>query len=478
MHSGKHTKIVATLGPASEDPETITHMIKAGVNVFRFNMKHNTNEWHVEKIKIVRNISKELNIPVGVLIDLQGPEIRIETQKDIQVEKGDHVFFVNDFSEVKELSRETSLTQEPKVVKISEKIVLDTLDIEDQFSIDDGFLEFEIVECFGNGFIAKSLDNGVISDHKSLNLIGKDVALPSLVEKDLERLDIAAKAAVDFVALSYVRTQKDVVELKKEMSSRNLKAKIVAKIESEKGIDNIDEIIDESDVVMVARGDLGVEMPIERIAYLQKTIINKCRSKNKQVIVATQMLQSMTVSSRPTRAEATDVSNAVYDGADAVMLSAESATGKYPVKSVEVMRRILKFNETHSQVFEVAPHNKDQTNTIVKAAVSILEFNWAKIDKVIVFTETGYTANALSSYRIKIPVVAVSEDVATVESLTIDYGVHPAVMKFPHGQFEFSSVEDQLLGLELVKKGERVLVIHGRQWKDPGKTNALFILQV
>ncbi len=475
MHTGKRTKIIATIGPASDSEEQIAELIRAGVNVFRFNMKHNVKEWHVERIKRVQKVAKEIDIAVGVLIDLQGPEIRIQTEqgKSIEVVKNDLIFFTYDFKEA------TPIMGKYPVIVIPHKSIIQNMAAEDAFSIDDGFFEFEVVESDKNGFIAKSLDNGSIKDHKSLNLIGKDVDLPSLTSDDLEKLDIGAAAKVDFIALSFVRTKEDVHTLRAEMDKRGLKARIVSKIESEKGVDNIDAIIDETDVIMVARGDLGVEMPIERIAYLQKEMIKKCRAKNKQVIVATQMLQSMTENSRPTRAEATDVSNAVYDGADAVMLSAESATGKNPLKTVEIMKRILKFNENHTNLFtNFEPQIKDQTNAIVRAAISVLEDKFLNIDKVLIFTETGYTAHVLSSYRSKTPVMAISGTKEAVESMTLDYGVIPLHVAFPTGDFSFNDMDELLIKDGYVQKGETVLVIHGHRWKDPGKTNALVVLQV
>jgi pyruvate kinase len=475
MHAGKKTKIIATIGPASDSVEIIEELIKTGVNVFRFNMKHNSKEWHSERIERVQKVAQRLNIPVGVLIDLQGPEIRIITEKEqpISISKNDLIFFAKDFA----VKDKYQIPYPAIVVPIPS--IIDSMDKEDEFSIDDGFFEFSIEEKLPEGFIAKCHDAGIIKTHKSLNLIGKDVDLPSLTNDDLEKLDIGAKSKVDFIALSFVRTKDDIDTLRNEMNKRNLKARIVAKVESEKGVDNIDEIIDHTDVVMIARGDLGVEMPIERIAFIQKQMIKKCRSKNKQVIVATQMLQSMTESSRPTRAEATDVANAVYDGADAVMLSAESATGNYPIKAVEIMKRILKYNENHTNLCEdFKPENKDQTNAIVSASISLLEKKLININKVVIFTETGYTAHVFSSFRSKIPVLVVSANKEVAESLTLDYGLFSVYATLPAGQFSFNDMDSYLIEKGYVNKGETVLVIHGNRWRDPGKTNALVVLEV
>ena len=471
MHSGKMTKIVATIGPVSEDDHTLKHLIKAGVNVFRFNMKHNVKEWHEERIKRVQACASEMGVTVGVLIDLQGPEIRINTPAQVtyDVSIGDTIYFTENPEDVN--------LEFPTVI-LDKKHVLKHLEIGDKFSIDDGFMEFETITIDKNTALAKVLDAGKIKNRKSLNLVGKNIDLPSLTQSDLERLDIASRTKVDFIALSYVRSASDVKTLRKEISARNLKFKIVAKVENEMGVNNINEIIEASDAVMVARGDLGVEVPIEKLALMQKEIIEKCRLKNKQVIVATQMLQSMVENSMPTRAEATDIANAVFDGTDAIMLSNETASGKYPVKAVETMKRIAKYNETHTSFDDFTPIVKDQTNAIVKSAITMIDSNLLHIDKIVVFTDTGYTAKVVSSYRQKKPVIAVSSDKESIEALTLCYGVIPIHLKFPNGEFTYNFIDDRVKEIGQIKEGETILVIHGRKWHDPGQTNAVVIYKV
>jgi len=465
------TKIVATIGPVSEDDHTLKHLIKAGVNVFRFNMKHNVKEWHEERIKRVQACASEMGVTVGVLIDLQGPEIRINTPAQVtyDVSIGDTIYFTENPEDVN--------LEFPTVI-LDKKHVLKHLEIGDKFSIDDGFMEFETITIDKNTALAKVLDAGKIKNRKSLNLVGKNIDLPSLTQSDLERLDIASRTKVDFIALSYVRSASDVKTLRKEISARNLKFKIVAKVENEMGVNNINEIIEASDAVMVARGDLGVEVPIEKLALMQKEIIEKCRLKNKQVIVATQMLQSMVENSMPTRAEATDIANAVFDGTDAIMLSNETASGKYPVKAVETMKRIAKYNETHTSFDDFTPIVKDQTNAIVKSAITMIDSNLLHIDKIVVFTDTGYTAKVVSSYRQKKPVIAVSSDKESIEALTLCYGVIPIHLKFPNGEFTYNFIDDRVKEIGQIKEGETILVIHGRKWHDPGQTNAVVIYKV
>lgn len=473
MHTGKKTKIIATIGPASDSPEMIRDLVNAGVNVFRFNMKHNTTEWHMERINRVQEVIDNLGISVGILIDLQGPEIRIETkdQTPIEVKKGEEVIFSDTF--------DIGQIYTDKVVRIPHKAVIDDLVAGDKFSIDDGFLQFDVTKKINNYIIATAEDDYTIKHRKGLNLVGKDLDLPSLIEEDLDKLGMAAKVKVDYFALSFVRTKEDIEVLRRELDERDIKAKIVAKIESQKGVDNIDSIIDISDGIMIARGDLGIEVPIEQIAYLQKMIIEKCRRRNTPVIVATQMLQSMIDNPLPTRAEAADVANAVYDKTDAVMLSGESATGKYPLKTVETMSRIIRFNEYHTKMDVVNFDDIDQTKTIVQSAVNIINQKEYRVDKVLVVSQTGYTARVLSSHRPDVPIITLSFDPKTAETLTMNYGVIPITVKETEEEFSYpNSITDELIEKGHLVKDDVVLAIHGKKWDDAGKTNAVVIFTV
>lgn len=309
----KRTKIVATIGPSSESPEMMLKLMTLGVNVFRFNMKHGDVEWHKKFIKQAREISTSNNYDLGILIDLQGPEIRIKTfnQKILNIKKNDQIKFTSNID---------MLNDNENIIYTSSKNVISSLEKGDRIVIDDGALFLRVEESSSEFVTLVSESDSPLKNNKSMNLIGKDIDLPSLTEDDKNRLTVAEQEKVDFIALSFVREKKDLEFLKEEMKNRNIEAKIVSKIESQKGINNIDEIIDNSYAIMVARGDLGIETPIEGITYIQKILIKKCRIKSKPVIVATQMLESMINSKFPTRAEAADVSNAVFDHTDAVML--------------------------------------------------------------------------------------------------------------------------------------------------------------
>jgi len=469
MHTTfKKTKIIATLGPASDSPEKIEELIHAGVNVFRFNMKHADITWHNERIDRVQKVADKLKTPIGILIDLQGPEIRIETpeKKEVMLEEGEQILFSP--KELKNI----------KHIVIPHPEVFKALDKGDGFLIDDGFTEFEVIRKDKDGFIAESKDAASIKHRKGLNLVGKDVDLPSLIEDDLRKLDMASRTKVDFVALSFSRKKEDIDILRTEMEKRKLKAMVVAKIESQAGLDHLDELIEASDAVMVARGDLGIEVPIEQLAYWQKTMITKCRQLFKPVITATQMLDSMINNPRPTRAEATDVANAVFDGTDAIMLSAETANGKYPVKAVSAMAKIARFNEMHSSITHQLEPKKDLTASIVDASLSILsDSKQFPISAIVVFTETGYTARVLSSHRPHVPIIAVTDQQKTVEELTLSFGVHTVLTKFPDGLFKASSsVLKELVEKDVLHKGQTVLITHGKSWGTSGLTNALMVV--
>lgn len=470
----KLTKIVATLGPASETEDIVADLIREGVNVFRFNTKHGTPEWHEERIQRVQKVADRLKVPVGILLDLQGPELRLETkdQEPVEVANGDIL--------------KIGLTMQVKGVKVSlpHAIVFDVLKPGDQVLIDDGYIE-ATVESTGKDYIdLKMHTSSFIKHRKGVNLPGKHIDLPSLIEADLKQLDMASINKVDFVALSFVRTKKDIEILRTEMQKRGMNAKIVAKIESQPALDHLDEIIDISDSVMVARGDLGVEVPIEQLAYWQKEIIMRCRKSDKPVITATQMLESMINNPRPTRAEATDVANAVLDGTDAIMLSAETAAGKYPVRAVQHMTKISAYNEQHSELctdLDIVGKIKDMTEQVAHAAVSMIKNPYDKdpINRVVIFTETGYTARSFASYRLPIPIVAVTDSKKTVETLTLSYGVSPIYTQFPEGEFiDPGRMIERLREKDIIYPDEKVLVIHGRHWKVPGLTNSLTVIKV
>jgi len=470
MKLKKRTKIIATVGPACENPEIMESLIKAGVNIFRFNMKHGEVEWHKKFITQAREISDKIGIPIGVLIDLQGPEIRIKTynQKILDINKGDKIKMTLNFD---------SLNDNENIIYSPQTGVIASLEVSDRIVIDDGALFLTVVEKNSDHVILESSSKSPLKNNKSLNVIDKDIDLPSLTEEDKKRLTVAEEVKVDFIALSFVREKNDILFLKSEMKSRNIEAKIVSKIENKKGIKNIDEIIDESYAIMVARGDLGIETPIEGVTFIQKELIKRCRAKSKPVIVATQMLESMITSKFPTRAEAADVANAVFDYTDCVMLSGETAYGANPVEVVEIMSKICSYNESviPDSTFEYS--QMDNTKYITSAATSIAKAH--NINKIIALTETGYTVRVLSALRPRADIIAVTDFQTTVSLLNMSGGVHAIKTKYEiHDLNSYEKIMEELLEMGIVEKGETVIAIHGQTFGLPGGTNSLMIVQI
>lgn len=469
----KLTKIVATLGPASDSEATISSLIQAGVNVFRFNTKHGNPEWHQVRIKRVQKVADTLGVPIGILIDLQGPELRLETrnQEPVLVSK-DEIFTIGS----------DLAAQDDVNIALPHPSVFSLLSAGDTVLIDDGYLETEVVKVEPNKIYLRPLNSHTLKHRKGVNLPGKHIDLPTLIEADLRQLDMASLNKVDFVALSFVRTPQDIKILRRELKSRGMQAQVVAKIENQIALDNLTEIVSASDAVMVARGDLGIETPIEQLAYWQKRTIYLCRKHNKPVITATQMLESMIQNPRPTRAEATDVANAVLDGTDALMLSAETAAGKHPIQAVTYMARIAAFNEQQASLHTpLSRKPQNTTEQIIEAAVTILSTQKeGNIDAVVVFTQSGYTAKALSAYRLPFPILVATDSPNTVETLTLSYGIIPVLTKFTNDVKKVTpeQVIQQLKAKNFLSAGQTVLVVYGHHWRTPGLTNSLSLIQV
>ena len=467
MH--KLTKIVATLGPASDSEETIVKLIESGVNVFRFNTKHGTSEWHEERILRVQKIANEKKASVGILLDLQGPEIRLETFDKLP------------YPMVKDqiIKITPSFTQGTESICIPHELVFQALSPNDQILIDDGAVELVVKSVSPDLIEAIALEDGEIGHRKGVNLPGVQIDLPSLIHADLLKLDMASSNKVDFVALSFSRTKKDIEVLREEMKKRKFQAMIVAKIESMQALKHLDELIETADAIMVARGDLGVEVPIEQLAYWQKIIISKCRAANKPVITATQMLQSMTGSPRPTRAEATDVANAVLDGTDAVMLSGETASGKYPIKAVQAMARIAAFNEKAAPlaIFKIEP--KNQTDIIVNATKELLSQKFVEVKLILVFTSSGMTARSISRLRPHVPIISITAEQKVVEELTLSYGVEAIKSNLREGEFTLpNKTTNELISSGRLNKGDTIIVVHGQNFYKEGSTNAVALIKI
>jgi len=466
----KKTKIVATIGPASESEEILSQLIKNGTDLFRFNLKHNDFDWHKKTIVKAKKIAKTLNKKIGIIVDFQGPELRVETKngEDLEVEVGESVFISDKFID------------SGKSIKINPSLVIKQIKIGDIVFLDDGDLELKIINKKGSVLEAKSERNYIIKNRKSLNVPIRSFDLPLLAKRDIEALARIKELKVDYIALSFVRDKEDVVILKKKLLKINPKIGVIAKIENTNAIKNLEEIISIADGVMVARGDLGIEVPIRELAFWQKTIIDLSRKNNKPVIVATQMLKSMVENHRPTRAEATDVSNAVFDGVDALMLSEETAIGKYPARVVTEMKNIAVFSENNGNVREIEVEPENSTEVLVDAAINIIKNNKKlPIKAVVIFTQSGNTARIFSKYRLNIPIVAITDKKYISGKLLMSYGVIPFCKKFKENNFKITKkLIEELIGFDFINNGDSIIMIHGNNWMESGSTSDISLITV
>ena len=466
----KKTKIIATIGPASESVDILRKLIENGVNLFRFNLKHNNFEWHKKTITKAKEVAKVLNKKIGIIVDFQGPEIRIETKngEDLEIKKGESFLIANNFIDGK------------KTITISPSLVIKQIKVDDVLFLDGGDLELKVINKKGNVLEVKTERDYVVKNRKSINIPSQNMDLPLLADRDMEALAKIDEMEIDYIALSFVRNKEDIEILKKILLKVNPDIKIIAKIENANAIRNLEEIILAADGIMVARGDLGIEVPIRELAFWQKNIIDLCRKNNKPVIVATQMLKSMVNNFRPTRAEATDVSNAIFDGVDALMLSEETAIGNYPVRVVEEMTSIAVFCENNGNIREIKIETKSSTEILVEAAVKIIKDSKnLPIKTVIIFTQSGNTARIFSRYRLNIPIVAITDKKETVNELSLSYGVNPYFKKFEENNFKMSkNLIEELTGFDFINSGDNLLLIHGNNWMESGSTSDISLITI
>tara|TARA_B100001109_G_scaffold255892_1_gene262571 strand:+ start:9224 stop:10651 length:1428 start_codon:yes stop_codon:yes gene_type:complete len=418
MTNDKKTKIVATVGPATAAKSILKSIIHEGVNVIRINFSHGKHEEIREIVQRVREINKEENIHTAILGDLQGPKIRIGEIKggSVQVEKDDIITFLNEPTEGNSEKVYMSYQQFPKDVKKGERIL-----------IDDGKLALEITSTNKKSEVqAKFLNGGKLSSKKGVNLPNTKISLPSLTEKDREDLMLALELNFEWIGLSFVRNARDLIELRHIIQSEGKNSRIVAKIEKPEAVEEIDDIIEKTDAIMVARGDLGVEVPMEKVPLLQKEIVKKCLKSAKPVIIATQMMESMIESISPTRAEVNDVANAVLDGADAVMLSAETSVGKYPVEVIKAMTKIIKQIEETEIIYhhEFPPELNEErfiSDSICYNACRLSQRTNAAA--IVTMTHSGYTAAKISSFRPKAGIFAFTGNHSLLNKLSLVWGV-------------------------------------------------------
>ncbi len=466
-------KIICTIGPSSEDVKTLRAMIRAGMDVARLNFSHGTHQTHEKVFNRVRSLSKELDTPVAVIQDLQGIKIRItDVEAPFRLSKGKEII-------VKAGREKTS----PESIFIDYPALLKDVRKGHRILIDDGLITLVVKKRMKDSLVALVKEGGTISSRKGVNLPDSSVSLSPFTDKDRDDLSFGLHLGIDYVALSFVTSHKEVKALRNWMQQRGYDVPIIAKIERPEAVADIDRIVDVVDGIMVARGDLGVEMSPEEVPLIQKELIKKANENGKIVITATQMLESMRHHTRPTRAEATDVANAVIDGSDALMLSAETSTGQYPVKAVRMMKRIIRVTEEDiilkkrivDTSFQIHKENK-VSFAVADAAVRAAED--VKARYIVALTKSGYTARLVSKLRPKVPIIAFSPDESVLRRMSLYWGVTPFMMERLQTAPEMlqRSVEI-LIERRLLRRGDTVVVIGG----DPpgqGMTNMLKILTI
>ena len=466
--SNRKTKIVATIGPVSSSPEMIQRLLKAGVDIFRLNFSHGENSRKLELIQIIRQLSDKLGRQVGVLADLQGPKIRTGKMagEGMALVKGQEVIITTDDVLGSDNVIPTGYRSLPHDVHIGSRILLD-----------DGLLELKVVGLQGEQVRCQVVTGGLLKNNKGINLPGVNVSAPCLTEKDLIDLDFALEADVDFIALSFVRTAGDIVQIKRIIAAKGKDTPVVAKIEKPEALLNFKKILKVTDAVMVARGDLGVEIEPEKVPIYQKKIIQSCNKAGKPVITATQMLDSMIRNPRPTRAETSDVANAIVDGTDAIMLSAETASGDYPIESVETMVRIAKDVEDTDFIDSVVP-NPVSTVAQAVAESSCRTAASLKAKAIVVFTRSGSTAALISAFRPSTPILAFTASLVIRRRLSMYWGVHcTGVGIMENTDQQINEVEKKLLATGF-HNGDLIVITMGIPIETCGSTNLMKVHQL
>lgn len=473
----RKSKIVCTIGPASGSRGMIHSLIKKGMDIARLNFSHGDYESHKKVIGFIREESKKLKKTVAILQDLQGIKIRVGliTGGSVELKKGAEIL-LHGGTEVS--SAEHIFISYPalkKDVRIGERILFD-----------DGLIQARITGKIRDGLRAKITEGGILKDKKGVNLPHTKTSLSSFTDKDRKDLDFGLKMGIDYAALSFVRSSGDIRVVKEWLKKRHTTLPIIAKIEKPEALDDIDNILSEVEGIMVARGDLGVEISPEEVPMLQKTLILRANEKGKLVITATQMLESMTEHTRPTRAEATDVANAVLDGTDALMLSAETATGKHPLEAVRMMDKIIRFTESKFSEYRGHPlgesslrhiegldsYFSDFSSAVAEAACSAAEEIKAKA--IVAFTQSGFTARLVSKFRPKVPVIAFTPDSTIKRRMSLYWGVTPMLIRhLASTDAMIKEVETALIYSKIAGKGDSIVITAGSPLGTPGKTNLM-----
>lgn len=473
-HERSHTKVIATIGPATRNKEILEKMFHEGVDVCRINCSHDTHAEHLKTITYINELNKELGSNVAILADLQGPKLRVGMMEndEVMLEDGQEFSFVTNPCTGTSEKAYMSYQQMPADVKAGERIL-----------VDDGKLIFEVLETNGTDTVlTKVIAGGPLGSKKGVNLPHTKVTLPSLTEKDIADAKFALDNGVDWIALSFVRKEKDILDLRKLVNAHPNHAHVIAKIEKPEALEEIDEIIRAADGIMVARGDLGVEVDFHKVPLIQKQIIKKCTADSKPVIVATQMMESMITNQTPTRAEANDVANAVLDGADTLMLSGETSVGKYPVQTIVNMQKIIDSTETEEYLYykghvPMVQNDKFLPESIIYNAVRLAE--QVNAAAIVTLTYSGFTAIKISSHRPKAPIFTFTMNEDLIRDLSLIWGVRTFYFgECDHINEYVEYTEDFLVSQNLLKKGDLVVHVGSIPINERGKTNMMKLTRV
>ncbi len=473
-HERSHTKVIATIGPATRNKKILEAMIHEGMDVCRINCSHDTHEEHMKTIQYIKELNEELGSNVAILADLQGPKLRVGMMENdsVMLEDGQEFSFVT-----------TPCTGTSKQAYLSYDRLPADVTPGEMILVDDGKLMFEVIESNGKDIVkTKVIAGGPLSNKKGVNLPHTKVSLPSLTEKDIKDAQFVLDQKVDWIALSFVRRKKDIDDLRKIVDAHPSYAHIIAKIEKPEALEEINKIIEAADAIMVARGDLGVEVEFNKVPVIQKSIIRKCHERSKPVIVATQMMESMITNPTPTRAEANDVANAVLDGADSLMLSGETSVGKYPIQTITNMQKIIDSTEADEYVYyhKHKPRMKEDTflaESICYNATRLAE----KVDAaaIVTLTHSGFTAIKISSHRPKAPIFVFTMNEDLICDLSLVWGVRTFYFGECTNVNEYIDyTEEFLVSQNLLKKGDLVVHVGSIPILEKGKTNMLKLTQV
>lgn len=464
----KRTKIVCTIGPASESVETLCTMLQAGMNVARLNFSHGSHEEHAQRIRNIRQASNKCDIPVAIMLDTKGPEIRTGNFKDGRVTliAGQTVTLTTEMIE-----------GDAQRFSVNYNRLAQEINPGDVILLDDGLIAMTVESAVGTEIVCQVQNTGEVSNHKGVNIPNVPIGLPAVTDKDRADILFGIEQGVDFIAASFIRSASDVLEIRKILEEHHAHMHIISKIENQQGVDNLDEILALSDGLMVARGDLGVEIPAEQVPLVQKEMIAKCNLAGKPVITATQMLDSMMRNPRPTRAEASDVANAIFDGTDAVMLSGETAAGKYPLESVKTMTNIARMTETALDYAHLLNEKGLSAGHSTTAAIGYATCTTARnleAAAIITATESGSTARMVSKFRPETPIIAITHNDDTQRKLLLNWGVLPLLGRKASNTDELI---DQCIQIALqhgdIQRGDLVVLTAGVPVGIPGTTNLL-----